>query len=614
MRLAGLWNTAPSKKNNALVQCALQASSAVPQWKIATETSDDLAMGLCGVNPATAITRQGDVLAMLDGWLYNRDELGAYTTDAEAVAGLYRQFGFEETLRRLNGDFAIALYDTTSRSLWLARDRIGVKPLYYLHSGDRFAFASRPAGLLALPEVNRAPNPTYVAVFAGSHYRYFDNDPDTSPYAAIRQLPAGQMLRLADGRLTKSIYWTLSDGPDHDGTEEELAERYRELLFDAVQRRLRVATRPCFTLSGGMDSSSVLASAVRLTGRKQHAFSSVYDDKTYDESAEIRSILDATVEEWHAIRIGAPDVFAFVGKMIAVNDEPIATATWLPHYIVCEEAARLGFDGLFGGLGGDELNAGEYEHFFFHFADLRSTGRTEEFNKEVQMWAHHHDHPIFRKSIGVVEDAFTRLVDLRCPGKCMADRARMLRYAGALNPDYFDLYAFIPMMDHPFRSYLKNRTYQDMMRETIPCCLRAEDRQSAAFGLMNFLPFFDHRLVEFMFRIPGTLKYREGATKHLLRQAMRGVLPDETRTRVKKTGWNAPAHVWFARKGAESLHDLVRTQSFRERGIYNVTEVCRLIDEHDRIVACQETRDNHMMFLWQLVNLELWLQSLDNRN
>jgi asparagine synthase (glutamine-hydrolysing) len=162
-------------------------------------------------------------------------------------------------------------------------------------------------------------------------------------------------------------------------------------------------------------------------------------------------------------------------------------------------------------------------------------------------------------------------------------------------------------MVRPFRSYLKNRTWQDLFRETAPCCLRAEDRQCAAFGLEHFDPFMDERLLDLMFRVPGTLKIRDGVTKILLRDAMRGILPEETRTRVKKTGWNAPAHVWFSGRNASALHDLVASRAFRERGVYNVAEVERLVAEHEKIVASGETRENHMMFLWQLVNLETWL-------
>jgi asparagine synthase (glutamine-hydrolysing) len=169
------------------------------------------------------------------------------------------------------------------------------------------------------------------------------------------------------------------------------------------------------------------------------------------------------------------------------------------------------------------------------------------------------------------------------------------------------MYAFAPTMDHPFKSYLKNRTYHDIFRETSPCCLRAEDRQSTAFNIDHFDPFFDHRLAEFMFRIPGDLKIRKGVTKVLLRNAMKGILPEETRTRIKKTGWNAPAHEWFSTgKSAQELGDLIESRVFKERGIYNVAKVQQLYKEHMNIVGNKKNVENHMMFFWQLVNIELW--------
>jgi asparagine synthase (glutamine-hydrolysing) len=431
-----------------------------------------------------------------------------------------------------------------------------------------------------------------------------------SPYAAIAQLPAASILRWKNGHISSWPYWQLIESPDLDGSEEELAEHYRYLLFDAVKKRLARAERPAFTLSGGLDSSSVLASAVKMTGQKQAAFSSVYSDKTYDETDEIRSMLEATVTQWRGVNVDHPDVFALVTKMVQAHDEPVATATWLSHYVLCQAVQAHGFGSLFGGLGGDELNAGEYEYYLFHFADLRRAGKEEMFANEVRLWALHHDHPIYRKNLQVVEERFARQVDFSHPGRCLPDPTRLQRYFHALNPDYFALQSFTPIMEHPFRSYLKNRTYQDLTRETAPCCLRAEDRQTATFGLGNFLPFFDHRLVELMFHVRGDYKIRDGVTKHLLRLAMQGILPEETRTRIKKTGWNAPAHHWFAESCREPLLDLIHSRTFRRRGIYNPSVVETLLDEHLEIVSTGQQRENHMMFFWQLVNLELWLRSL----
>jgi asparagine synthase (glutamine-hydrolysing) len=589
-----------------LHEAMMRSLCAGPRWNCHARSAGPVSLGWCGWRTPTIATR-GHVDVTLDGWVFNRHELGAADNDAALVAALYEQHGFADALAKLNGDFAVALYDRASDTLWLGRDRLGIRPLYYCSTPQLFAFASQPRALLQLPGVSDEENRRFVALFAAAHYRYFDNAPEESPYAAIAQLPAAQVLRWRNGVVARSTYWAFEDWPEIAGSEAELAERYRDLLIDAVGLRLKAALRPIFTLSGGMDSSSVLASAVKLTGVKQAAVSAVYDDPTYDESDEARTMIDPAVSTWHQVRVGNPDVFDEVARIVAIQDEPVATATWLSHYVLCQQMSARGYGGLFGGLGGDELNAGEYEHFFPHFADLRAAGDEGRLRREVEMWIHYHNHPTFKKDFQVVESAFRELVDLGHPGRCLPDRKRLRRYFGALDHGYFDLERFEPVMEHPFGSYLKNRTYQDLTRETVPCCLRAEDRHTTAAGLDNFLPFLDHRLVEFMFRMPGTLKFRDGVTKHLLREAMRGVLPEETRTRVKKTGWNAPAHIWFAGPMRARLMDLLHSRAFAERGVYNVAEVQRLADEHLRIVEGGVTVDNHMMFFWQLVNLETWL-------
>lgn len=608
-RIAGVVSDRGRGDPISLIGEMLMASRARPEWQSRVEFSDQGALGWCGWRAPNVACIDG-VISVMDGGVYNRTELGNTRSDAELLLSLYIKHGFAEALRAVNGDFAVAVYDPRIATLWLGRDRFGIKPLYYVASPECVAFASRPRALFTVPGVSRQVSRRFVALFAASHYRTFDNDPAGSPYADIAQLPAAHMLRVTDGRVMVTPYWSLRDLPDFTESESELAARYRELLLDAVALRVNASHRPAFTLSGGLDSSSVLACAVRVTRAKQDAFSVLYEDATFDESREINSMLDATVARWYAVKVGDPDVFTLIARMVDSHDEPVATATWLSHFLLCQEAREFGIDGLFGGLGGDELNAGEYEYFTYFFADLRAAGRGTLLRQEASKWVEYHDHPRFRKTLPLMEEELARLVDWSHPGRCLPDWQRVRRYFAALNPEYLNLRDFEPDMDHPFSSYLKNRTYQDIVRETAPCCLRALDRQATAFDLDNFLPFFDHRLVEFMFRLPGTLKIRDGVTKHLLRTAMRGILPEETRTRIKKTGWNAPAHVWFSGAGRDRLLDLIHSQSFRERGIYNGEKVERLIDEHHRIVSSGEPKENHMMFLWQLVNLELWLRSI----
>jgi len=602
--------------DQARQRCRRMAEVSVhPAWRSVSEATGLASMSWCG-SKCPNLAKVGDVIAVVDGHVFNRQEIGESgvgpgASTAEWLICLYRAFGFEKTMEKLAGDVAVALYDAGSGQLWLVRDRVGHRPLYYAETPLGIAFASRPGALLSIPDVPAEPNRRFAAVFAGSHYRYIDNVPDESPYAGIRQVPAATIVCFTNGTGRASRYWRLTEQPEFSESEPELAVWYRDLLMDAVQRRLACFDNPAFTLSGGMDSSSVLSCAVEVTGRKLHAFSSVHSDKTYDESGDIRSFLDYKVDVWHPIPIEGFDLFATVRRMVAAHDEPVATATWLSHFLLCQAVREAGFNALFGGLGGDELNAGEYEYFIFHFADLARAGRHDELTHEIEQWARHHDHPIYRKNRVAAEEAIRRMTNETQSGVVIPDGRRLTRYYPAVSKDYYDLRTFQPVLDHPFTSWLKNRTYQDIFRETAPCCLRAEDRDCAAFDLDHADPFFDHRLVEFMFRVPSHMKIRDGITKRLLREAMKGILPEETRTRIKKTGWNAPAHLWFSKTALTELQDLMHSRRFIERGLYDFAEVQRLLDEHVEIVESGAARENHMMFLWQLVNMELWLQHVD---
>lgn len=578
--------------------------------KVASRAFSQGAFATAGVG-ASAIAQDSGCIAIVDGVFYNAGELpgDAGRGPAHQLIAAYRQSGFASALKRISGDFAVALFDEQDGTLWLGRDRTGVRPLYYHAQADAFAFASRLQALRSLPGVSKEVNRRHVAVFAGSHYRYIDNVPDETPFADIRQLPAASYLQLKGRTVQVHRYWSLDEQPEWTESEDVLAERYRELLLDAVGSRLNTARKPVFTLSGGMDSSSVLACAAHISGQRQEAVSSVYADKTYDESDDIRGFVAEKVSRWQPIPIEDFDLFDVVRRMVRAHDEPVATATWLSHFLLTRSVAEQGYDVVFGGLGGDELNAGEYEYFVFNFADLRRRGLHADFDHEIANWAQHHDHPIYRKHRDAAMSHLKRLAG-PVAGEVLIDRERLSRYYPAVRSSYYDLRGFQPVLDHPFSSWLKNRTYQDIFRETAPCCLRAEDRNCESAGLGHADPFFDHRLAEFMFRVPGSMKIRDGVTKRLLREAMKGILPEETRTRIKKTGWNAPAHIWFNGPAVEQLLDLVHSQVFRERGIYDVAEVVRLIEEHRSIVRSGAAQDNHMMFLWQLLNTELWFQEV----
>src|SRR5215472_12207982 len=214
-RIAGLLHPDPEQRK-LLLERMLAASRIGAAGTSRSECAGSVGLGGWGWR-SDGVARAHGVLVALDGTLYNRDELGTAATDAERIATLYRRHGFAEALRRINGDFAVGLYDPGDDTLWLGRDRFGTKPLYYTNAAGRFAFASRPRALLALPGVRRDVNRRFVALFAGSHYRTFDNEPRESPWSAIAQMPAAHTARIRNGDLTCERYWALEEQPDlHD--------------------------------------------------------------------------------------------------------------------------------------------------------------------------------------------------------------------------------------------------------------------------------------------------------------------------------------------------------------------------------------------------------------
>ncbi len=607
-RIFGLVSNAPGRTR---VFEAKKFGHFAPNLKVAfsSKNANGALTGWASAGKPPLEFEDSDFSVILDGTIFSIDGKRPEGIERLVLESLHAE-KFGKLLTRLNGDFALAAHDKKSGALILARDRFGLRPLYFGAYNGSAAFASLPIAVAQLVGRKLESRISFVARYLAAHYRFFDNDPELSPYADIYQVAPGQIVFLTADNAKRETYWELKDKGDLDLPENELAAKYRELLLDAVKIRAKAGSeKRAYTLSGGMDSSSVLAASVKELGAKQIAYSSVYTDKTYDESDEIQSMLESSVSEWRTVKIEIPDTFGLIEKLVQIHEEPVVTATWLSHFLLSGRIGEHGIQSLFGGLGGDELNAGEYEYFWYFFADLKTTGQSELMLQEIDWWVKYHDHPIFKKSRAIVESTLPKMADLSHPGRCIADSDRMFRYKSVLNQDYFDMGTVKPLMRTPFQSYLKNRCFQDLTVETAPPCLRAEDRHGGYFGTENYLPFMDYRLAELMFQVKGTQKIRAGVTKHLLREAMKGILPEETRTRVKKTGWNAPAHVWFSGQGSDNLMDMIRSQSFRERGIYNVPEIERIVKEHHEIVAQGQQRDNHMMFLWQLVNLELWLRA-----
>ncbi len=550
------------------------------------------------------VYRSGDVIAAFSGFLANETELRRDHPDAPAgAAGLISHLHHHEKnwMNLIWGEYVAAIYDGRDKGLTLIRDRIGFYPLFVVRQREKTYFATSIHLLLSLPEIPRAPCHETLARFIGTHYRHVEGNRRTTAFAGVEQLPGGTLLRVTADGFHEESYWDerniVEQSPYKD--EQEAADSLRSLLADAVRRRSAGRmTQAGFALSSGMDSSSILALAASAENARPPIFTTSFAGWKDDEAIEAKETA-AHFGTWNPIIIDTiPDFLEAATELQSVHDEPVVTVTWLWDYMMQKEVSRRGCRLFFGGLGGDELFAGEFEHFFFHFADLDEAGEQEALRHEIEEWVKLHDHPVHRKSRDLVEKIWSRMRDPG--GRVRTDPERHGRYIPALSMEMRKAAGSAPVLDNPWVSYLKNRLWQDLRAETTLPCLRAATLNAGAHGMEIRFPFLDHRVVELAMPLPGPWKIRDGITKRVLRRAMRGVLPDNVLNRARKMGWASPADQMFRGAALDKLEAHLHSSEWMTKSLYDANVLARIAAEH------RAGQADHSMFLWQFAAVEAW--------
>jgi len=548
-------------------------------------------------------TDDGKVWIVYNGEVYNYVELRAEladmgyrfdsTTDTEVVLKAYLAWGVD-CFAKFNGMWALAIYDRRSEKLILSRDRFGKKPLYYFDNGQFILFASEIKALLPYPGVRKKLNLKKIADYAGRHYRYVDND-EESFFHGVMQVPkSSYMVINPSDRKEVHRYWHLK--PMHsfsqETSENELIDEFRRLLEDAVRIRLRSDVPVGCMLSGGLDSGSITCLAARQNNNF-NAFSGVTGSGYYDETDYIKEVVEHTKVSSKFVYPGAEALFPTLQEMLRYHDEPVCTVTWYSNYLITKEIAKYNVPVVLTGHGGDELLAGYWDHYHYYFDELRTNGQDD--TAELMAWLQNHGRPLaeYEREKHYIQELG------RNPGIEIDKYSKYLEY---LSPDILSE-ARMPRLSSPFEDSLTRRLYLELFHETVPPSLRAEDRNMMSFSLENRLPFLDYRLVEFCFRLDDSYKIRNGQGKWILREAMKGILPEKVRVRKDKTGFNAPFDQWIRHENRAEIEALINRKSMTNEIIYRQDAVKALFEEH-------LSGANHYMFFWQYINLNIWMDTL----
>jgi asparagine synthase (glutamine-hydrolysing) len=565
-----------------------------------------------GQQPFTNET--GTVQLVANGEIYNfptiREELEAHghsfrsRSDIEVLVHAYEQWG-PDFLPRLRGMFALALWDANTRTLLAARDRAGEKPLYWTLTPRGLLLASEVKALLVRQEVARELDPEAVDQFL----TYESVLAPRTILKGVHKLQAGHYLLYRKGKVSVHRYWDAAAVRVRRWVDDEAAEALRTTLRNATVSQMMSDVPLGAFLSGGIDSSSVVAFMSEASMQPVNSFSIGFDDGTYNELPYAREVAELFRTN-HRERTVSPNLGELFDKLVVHLDEPFADVSLFPTYLV-SRLAREHVTVALSGDGGDELFGG-YDAYQAQLMASRWSGVGDVLIPAVAAVAA--ALPPSEKKKGAV-NKFKRFVQ----GAALAPddlghyrwmvylgpRGKRRLYAESLEGALRGSDVYRPVRETLARygsdDVLNRQLYTDLCLYLADDILVKVDRMSMATSLETRAPFLDADVMELAFSMPGALKIRNGERKWVLKRAMHGILPDSILSR-RKEGFSIPMKNWLRRELQPMMRELLSPERVAERALFNAAEVTRLMDDH---VA---GRENHAHTLFPLMVFERWCE------
>jgi asparagine synthase (glutamine-hydrolysing) len=562
------------------------------------------------------VSRAGTAISY-NGEIYNYRELRrdvsgrGYTfrtnSDTEVILAVYEQHG-TEGFRMLRGMFAFALWDEAKQELILARDRFGIKPLYYCQVGGNLYFASEIKALLPfLPTVstNHAALAEYLTFqYTVSGQTMFDG---------INEIPPGHFLTARGEDIWITKYWDVVYDVEHGKPGEYFEERLAELLGESVDMHLRSDVEIGAYVSGGLDSSLIYSLASSHAGRGLKAFHGRFPGHDgFDESGYARDATKSHAGVLSMRDITAADFVANISKVIHHLDQPVAGPGAFPQFMVSELASK-DVKVVLGGQGGDEIFGGYARYLIAYFeqcikAAIDGTYKNGNFVVTIEsivpnLGVLQEYKPLIQEFwrdglFGPLDQRFLRLIDRSHDMKEEVDWTQL-----DMNAVYGRFYEIFNN-----RSNVAKEAYFDSMthfefKTLLPALLHVEDRMSMAHGLESRVPFLDYPLVEFAATVPADVKFKNGNLKHLLRSTFRNQVPASVMNRRDKMGFPVPLATWFSGELKDFFFDTIATMESKSRPGLNPTAIRKNF----------ESTGKFSRKTWALLSLELWHQQFHDR-
>lgn len=548
-----------------------------------------------------------------NGEIYNyielRDELIGLghtfisQSDSEVILAAYAQWG-EQCQQRFNGMWAFAIYDRDSKKIFLSRDRFGVKPLYYWISPENdFYFGSEIKQFTTLPSWKAVLN--HQRAYDFLIWGLTDHTDETLFHGVYHILPGHSMTvdRNEDGSIETNVTeWYVLAGQKFEGSFDDAKVTFKNLMMDSVRLQMRSDVDIGSCLSGGLDSSTIVCLMNNLLCENnsqsvQKTFSACSTVSQYDEKKWIDIVVNNTDVDPYYCYPSIDNLFAESERLTWHQDEPFGSTSIFAQWNVFQLAAEKGVRVMLDGQGADEQLAGYHPYYGARLASLFKSGRWIQFCKEVVIIRRRHEKSWTWLLSYIVSSLFPEFA------KKIIRRILGIKH---LHPEWMDITVLKATPKELHRSTagsVNQLSYTQLTTGNLRMLLHWEDRDSMAHSVESRVPFLDHRLVEFVLGLPEDYKMRDGVTKRVLREGMRGILPDAIADRADKIGFATAEDVWV-RENADLFRQKLKESIEQSKGVLNDNALEHLED----VVA---GRKSFSFLIWRMINFGQWMRIFD---
>lgn len=513
-------------------------------------------------------------------------------SDTEVVLKAYSTWG-SACLARFEGMWSLAIFNTDTKELFIARDRFGEKPLFVYNGNDYIAFASEVKFLRELLETEFTVDLGYLKNFIVLGHRVLYKSNRTWYNEVKRFSQASFALINTSYKIEEKKYWEISNSikTEENLGHDFLVNKLREMIIKSVEIRLRSDVPLAFCLSGGIDSGSLASIASKIFGLKVEAFSIIDQDERYNESSNIALTAEDINCNLNMISLDYSGFLSYLTDLIKQHDGPLVTISYYVHALLSKSISKSGFKIAISGTGADEIFTGYYDHFIWQICDLKNS---ELYNEKVHDFEKHILPYINNPDIRDWKSF------LRAPNYNKHLHSNSNYYESLLNNREEFLFTDELLSQD---SKLKNRMLNELFHEIVPPILHSDDHNSMKYSIENRSPFLDTKLCEFMYSLSSGLLIRNGYGKYLLREAMQGILNDHVRLSRKKVGFNASINSLFDIRSKENQNWLFSSSPIFE--IFSKEKVREYLLGSDKSYSNADSK-----FLFNLINAKIFLEML----